>query len=212
MKTFDEAMLTVTEKYIISYQKENGRSPSLRVIGKEYAKFYGNSIAKVQRYVQELSRRGLVEYGSGTGIEISSNLLSGKTKPMPLVGSCPCGNPMLAVENIEGTFALPVEIFGSTPHFMLKAVGHSMINAGIDDGDHVVVRQQNYANSGDIVIALIDDSATAKVFIPKKNKVILRACNDSVDDEGNRVYPDIVIDKCEILGVVDKVIHTPRVR
>ncbi|NCA93512.1 repressor LexA, partial [bacterium] len=134
--------------------------------------------------------------------------MSGKTKPMPLVGSCPCGNPMLAVENIEGTFALPVEIFGTTPHFMLRAVGHSMVNAGIDDGDYMIVRQQNYANSGEIAIALMDDYATAKVFLLNKNKIILRACNDSVDDNGSRVFPDIVTDKCEILGVVDKVIHT----
>lgn len=212
MKPYDAAMLTVTERFIKDYQKENGRSPSLRIIGREYSKFYGNSIAKVQRYVQELSRRGLVEYGIGTGIEISSNLISGKTRPMPLVGACPCGNPMLAVENIEGNFALPVEIFGATPHFMLRAVGHSMVNAGIDDGDYMIVRQQNYAETGEIVIALIEDSATAKVFLRKANEVILRACNDSVDDKGNRVYPDLVIDKCEILGVVDKVIHTPRVR
>lgn len=212
MKPYNESMLSATEEFITNFQKENGKSPSLRVISKTYPNFFGNSIAKVQRYVQELSRRGLIAYGAGVGIETSQKLLSGKTKPVSLVGSCPCGNPMLAIENIEGTYALPVELFGSAQHFILRASGHSMINAGIEDGDYMVVRQQNCADPKDIIIALIGDSATAKVFLPRKNKVVLRACNDSVDKEGNRVYKDIVVDNCEILGVVDKVIHTPRVR
>lgn len=212
MKTYDEAMLTATEEFVKNYQHENGKSPSLRDIGKAYQKFYGNSIAKVQRYVQELSRKGLLEYSGGNGIQTESKLLSGKTRPMSLVGSCPCGMPMLAIENVEGTYSLPVEIFGTAPHFMLRAVGHSMINAGIEDGDYMIVREQNYADAGEIIIALIDDSATAKVFIPKKNKVILRACNDSTDKDGSRVYADIIVKSCEILGVVDKVIHTPRAK
>lgn len=212
MKPYDEAMLGATEEYVRNYQKENGKSPSLRMIGKSYEKFFGNSIAKVQRYVQELSRRGLLKYSNGNGIMTSRPLLSGKTKPISLVGNCRCGAPMLAIENVEGTYSLPVEIFGNSPHFMLKAVGHSMINAGIEEGDYMIVREQDCADSGDIVIALIDDSATAKVFLPQKHNVILRACNDSLDDKGNRVYEDIVVDNCAILGVVDKVIHTPHVR
>ncbi len=212
MKAYDESMLIATAEFVKQYQQSNGKSPSLRVIGKAYQKFYGNSIAKVQRYVQELSRKGLLEYSSGNGIQTNSKLISGKTKPISLVGACPCGTPMLATENIESTYSLPVEIFGSEPHFMLRAVGNSMINAGIEDGDYMIVRQQNYADPGQIIIALIDDSATAKVFIPKKNEIILRACNDSTDKDGNRLYEDIIVKSCQILGVVDKVIHTPRVR
>lgn len=210
MKTYDETMLGLTEKFVKKFQQENGKSPSLREVAKANMKFYGNSIAKVQRYLYELSRRGLIEYSNG--IKTSEKLSSGRTQTASLVGACPCGNPMLAIENIEGTYSLPVDIFGSEPHFMLRAVGHSMINAGIEDGDLMIVRQQNYANKGDIVIALIEESATAKVFLPKKDKVILRACNDSVNDDGSRVYADIVITNCEILGVVDKVIHTPKAR
>jgi repressor LexA len=212
MKPYKESMLMTTEDFVTKYQKENGKSPSLRVIAKAYPSFFGSSIAKVQRYVQELSRRGLINYGTGVGIETSPKLLSGKTKPVSLVGSCPCGNPMLAIENTEGTYSLPVEIFGADPHFMLRASGNSMINAGIEDGDFMIVREQNYADAGQIVIALIEESATAKVFLPDKDKVILRACNDTKDRDGNRVYADIVVENCVIMGVVDKVIHTPRVR
>lgn len=212
MKPYDERMLKAVEEFVVNYQKKSGKSPALRVIGKAYPGFFGNSIAKIQRYVQELNKRGLIQYGAGVGIKTSPKLLSGKTRTVPLVGNCPCGNPMTAIENIEGSYALPVEIFGSAPHFILRAVGHSMIEAGIDDGDYMIVRQQNYAEKNEIVIALIDDSTTAKVFIPKKNSIVLRACNSLLDDNGKRVYKDIVVENCEILGVVDKVIHTPRVK
>ena len=210
MRSYNEQMLKATEEFIVNYQKTNGKAPSLRVIGKAFQSFYGNSIDKVQRYVKELSIRGLINYNEG--IQVMSQFLSGKTNIIPIVGDCPCGNPIMAVENIEGSYALPVELFGNTPHFILRAVGYSMINAGIDDGDLMIVRQQNDANAGDIVIALIDDTATAKVYLPQKDGVILRACNDSVDFEGNKVYKDIVVKRCQILGKVDKVIHTPRVR
>lgn len=212
MKPYDESMLKAVEEFVANYQKKNGMSPALRIIGKTYPKFFGNSIAKIQRYVQELDKRGLIRYSMGVGIETSPKLLSGKTQAVSLVGNCPCGTPMTAIENIEGTYSLPVEIFGNTPHFILRAVGHSMIEAGIDDGDYMIVRQQNYAEKNEIVIALIEDSATAKVFIPKKNSVVLRACNSLLDDNGKKVYKDIVAENCEILGVVDKVIHTPRVK
>lgn len=212
MRNYDGAMLSATELFVKNYQKENGRSPSLRTIGKAYPRFYGNSVAKVQRYVQELCRRGLLEYGEGNGIKTAERLFSGKTRPTSLVGSCPCGKPMLAVENVEGTYALPTEIFGSDYHFMLRAVGYSMIDAGIEDGDLMVVREQNYADAGQIIIALINDEATAKVYLPLKNKVVLRVCNGATDEYGERVYADIVTKQCEILGVVDKVIHTPRAK
>lgn len=210
MKSYSEQMLASTLEYIKAYQRENGRSPSIRTIAKAFPNFYGSSIGRVQRYLAELTRRGQIEYDNG--IKASPKYLSGKTIKAPLVGSCPCGTPMLAEENIESTYALPVELFGSTPHFLLVAIGHSMIDAGISEGDLMIVRQQNTANNGDIVIALIDDSATAKVFHKKGNKIVLSPCNDTLDENSNRIYNDIVVDSCEILGVVDKVLHTPKAR
>ena len=118
--------------------------------------------------------------------------------------------PILAEEYIEGSYALPVELFGREEHFLLHAKGYSMIDKGIYDGDIIVAKRQNTAEAGQVVVALIDDEATTKIFLPKKGHCILRAANDSTDEEGKRCYPDIVTDHCEILGVVDNVIHRVR--
>ena len=128
-----------------------------------------------------------------------------------IVGTCPCGEPVLAVENITATVALPVEIFGSEEHFILKAKGSSMIKRGIFDGDLMVVRVQNTANVGEVVIARVNnEDATAKVLARKRGKYYLEAANDSEDENGKRLYPDIhPVGDWEILGVVDNVIHSP---
>ena len=82
-----------------------------------------------------------------------------------------------------------------------------MIDKGIFDGDILFVKKQESADAGQVVIALIDDDATAKIFLPRKDKIILRAANESTDKNGNRLYPDIVVKECRILGVVDNVLH-----
>lgn len=88
--------------------------------------------------------------------------------------------------------------------------GTVCVDKGIYDGDIIVAKRQNTAEAGEVVVALIDDEATTKIFLPKKRRFVLRAANDSTDEEGNRCYPDIVTDHCEILGVVDNVIHRVR--
>ena len=90
---------------------------------------------------------------------------------------------------------------------MLRAKGSSMIEKGIVDGEVLFVKKQETAEAGQIVIALIDEDATAKIFLPRKDKVILRAANSSTDKNGNRLYPDIIVKECRILGVVDNVLH-----
>ena len=130
---------------------------------------------------------------------------------MSIVGSCPCGEPVLAVENIVATVALPVEIFGAEQHFILKAKGNSMIKRGIFDGDLMVVKVQKSANVGEVVIARVNnEEATAKVLAKKNGKYYLKPANDEVDKYGERVYQDIhPKGEWEILGVVDNVIHSP---
>lgn len=85
-----------------------------------------------------------------------------------------------------------------------------MVDKGIYDGDIIVAKRQNTAEAGQAVVALVDDEATTKIFLPKKGHYVLRSANDSTDEEGNRCYPDIVTDRCEILGVVDNIIHRVR--
>lgn len=111
----------------------------------------------------------------------------------------PCGGPILAIENIEGTFALPEEIFGSGELFMLRAEGTSMIGAGVDDGDILVIRKQNFADSGDIVVAIMGEEVTLKRFIPQKDHIILRPENPA--------FQDILLKEVNIIGVLVRSIH-----
>lgn len=113
---------------------------------------------------------------------------------VPLVGNVAAGTPILAEENIEDTLTLPTEIVGDAPSFMLSVRGESMIDAGIHDGDYVVVKEQPVADNGDIVVALIDDGATVKRFFREDDMIRLQPENPSMDP--------ILVDDCSICGKV----------
>ncbi len=100
---------------------------------------------------------------------------------VPIVGKVTAGQPVLAVENIEDTFPVPVNFVENTSAFMLSVEGESMIEAGILDGDYVLVKQQNVASNGDIVVALLEDEATVKRFYKEKNYIRLQPENQSMD-------------------------------
>ena len=117
---------------------------------------------------------------------------------VPVVGTVACGSPILAEENIEEYVTLPAALFGRGNFFLLRARGDSMINAGIADGDLVLVRQQDTAEYNQIAVALIDDEATLKRFRPEGDRVVLHAENPN--------YDDIVVDRCAVQGVAVKVI------
>ncbi len=114
---------------------------------------------------------------------------------VPLIGTVAAGQPILAVENIEGYFPIPAEIMPNAQSFMLKVKGESMVNAGILDGDQVLVKQQPTASNGDIVVALVDDSATVKTFYKENGYYRLQPENDSMD-------PIIIHGDIQILGKV----------
>jgi repressor LexA len=119
-----------------------------------------------------------------------------------IVGSVPCGSPQYEEENIEEYISLPTAIFGKGDFFILRASGNSMIEAGIDDGDLVVVKKQLYADDGDIVVALVDNQNTLKRFYRDNDnrKVILHP--------ENKRMKDIVVDDCFIQGVACHVIKS----
>ena len=117
-----------------------------------------------------------------------------KIVDVPLVGDVAAGEPILAEENITDTISLPTDIVGDSPSFMLTVRGESMIEAGINDGDYVVVREQPVADNGDIVVALIEDGATVKRFYREKGHIRLQPENSSMD-------PIITAD-CTIAGKV----------
>lgn len=212
MKRIDETKLNEVYQYICDCHSKKGRSPTYREIANACNI---NSTGWVSSLVRMLEERELIELekqGSRYVISVPHNLSTGNTIPASIVGSCPCGEPVLAVENILSTVSLPVEIFGTEEHFILKAKGNSMIKRGIFDGDLMVVRVQNTANVGDVVIARVNcsEDATAKVLAYSNGKYYLKAANDTLDKNGERVYRDIYPEgDWDILGVVDNVIHAP---
>lgn len=117
-----------------------------------------------------------------------------ETVNIPIVGKVTAGTPILAVENIEDTFPVPIEFVGNDVTFMLAISGESMINAGILDGDYILVKQQNTASNGDIVVALLDDEATVKRFYKEDGHIRLQPENDTMKP--------IIIDDVVILGKV----------
>lgn len=211
MRKFDEAKLQSVYEFIVECQNEERRSPTYREIANACSI---NSTAWVSKLVNVLEERGLIELtqkDNKRSIHTPRKLTAGKSKTATIVGSCPCGEPILATENIVATVALPVEIFGNEEHFILKAVGHSMVKRGIFDGDLMVVRMQNVAELGEVVIARVNqDEATAKVLQKKNGRYYLAPANDATDENGKRIYKNIYPKgEWEILGVVDHVIHRP---
>ncbi|KPU28149.1 hypothetical protein TR13x_02085 [Caloranaerobacter sp. TR13] len=113
---------------------------------------------------------------------------------IPVVGKVTAGEPILAVQNIEDMFPLPLDFIQSDKVFILSVKGESMIEAGILDGDYVIVRQQNYANNGDIIVALIDDEATIKRFFKEADHIRLQPENQYLEP--------IIVNDVKILGKV----------
>ena len=124
----------------------------------------------------------------------SFNLSRREVVNVPMVGTVAAGQPILAQEHIEGYFPIPAEYMPNTDCFMLKVKGESMINAGIFDGDYIMVRQQNVASNGEMIVALVDDSATVKTFYKENGHYRLQPENDSMDP--------IIVDDVQILGKV----------
>lgn len=197
MKVIDENKVNCVLDFIKTFQVKEGRSPSYRQIASA-ARF--PSLATAQRYVKILQSRGLIERNDLGRIITPRKLETGNTIVAPLVGQVACGKPIFAEENIEGTFALPTEIFGNNKMMLLHAKGVSMIGAGINDGDLIVATITNFADDGEIVVALINDSATVKRLYRKNGYAILYAENPK--------YDDIVTKELTIQGVVKHVIHS----
>ncbi len=196
MKAFNEALLIKLQEFIQGEQLKKGKSPSYREIMRQVG---FSSLSVVGRYVDLLEMRGQLKKTCDGKIAFSQGFDCGKTIVAPLVGTVTCGKPILAQENIESVEHLPSGIFGSGDLFLLHAQGDSMIEAGIADGDLLVVKQTSSAENGQIVVALIDDSATVKTFYKHKNHVALHPENPR--------YEDIIVQDVKILGVVGHCIH-----
>lgn len=127
-------------------------------------------------------------------IDESFQMVRNEMTSIPIVGTVAAGQPILASQNIDGYFPLPVEYVPNTDTFVLKVKGDSMINIGIFNGDSIFVECCNTARNGDVVVALIDDSATVKTYYKENGHIRLQPENDQMDP--------IIVDDCQILGKV----------
>lgn len=198
----NEELFCNIEKAINNYKDDNGgASPSVREIAAEV----GVNYSTVSRYLKQMKEDGIIEYGGHRNISTrESRSTSEATVKVAVLGTVACGIPSFAEENIEEYVRLPIALFGRGDFYILRASGNSMINVGIDDGDLVLIRQQNYADAGQIVVALIEDEATLKRYYPEpeNRRVRLHPENDSMSD--------LYVDNCMIQGVALKVLKELR--
>lgn len=198
----EKAILKFIEKQVI----EDGYPPSVREIGKAVGL---NSTATVHGYLAKLKDKGyikkedkkgrtlkLLKGSSGEAIKTADKDFYTQKEliDVPLVGKITAGEPILAVENISDTFPIPIDFVGNSDCFMLTVRGESMIEAGILNGDYILVRKQNNAINGEIVVALIEDEATVKTFYKEKDHIRLQPQNPTMEP--------IIVPNCEILGKV----------
>lgn len=193
MRALNLERLCAIEQYIIEYQKESGQSPSYRQIMHAMDM---SSLNLVQRYVLKLESEGRISRTRYGNIDVLPQLKPSGSAMACLVGGIACGKPTEAIENIEECYALPRALFGDGELFLLKAFGDSMVDIGINKDDLIVLRQQNTANDGDIVAALVEGESTLKRIYHKGRRIILHP--------ENKIMKDIVVnaEDCIIQGVL----------
>ena len=182
--------------FLKSEIKKNGYPPSVREICDAVGL---SSTSTVHAHLGSLERKGYIRRSpaKNRSTEILEEDFYNGTQELayvPILGSVAAGVPIFADENIEGTFPIPIDHVKNDNCFMLNVIGDSMMDEGILDGDLVLVRQQQTATNGDIVIALIDDSATVKFFYREAGHIRLQPANDA--------FSPMIMDDCEILGKV----------
>ncbi len=187
--------------FVNRHSVEKGYPPSVR----EICQAVGfKSTSTVHAYIKKLEEEGQIAKDATKPralkiLDESEKSLEGyiadqEIDNIPVLGKITAGAPILAVENIEETFPIPVQYLENSASFMLKVRGDSMLNAGILDGDYILVKQQPTADNGDMVVALIEDEATVKTFYKEKGHFRLQPENPA--------YEPIIVDNLSILGKV----------
>ncbi|MDO5336923.1 MAG: transcriptional repressor LexA [Eubacteriales bacterium] len=193
--------ITPKQQQILDFMKNEilnrGFPPSVREICEAVNL---KSTSSVHAHLETLERNGYIRRDATKprAIEIiddNFNLTRREVVNVPLIGTVAAGQPLLAVENIESYFPVPAEFMPNAQSFLLTVKGESMINAGILDGDKVLVQQQSTAENGDMVVALVGDSATVKTFYKEDGYYRLQPENDTME-------PIIVDGELQILGKV----------
>ncbi len=196
----DERGLTSKQLEIMNFIKQEilskGYPPTVRDICEAVGL---KSTSTVHAHLERLEMKGLIRRDptKPRAIELVDDEFTVIRKEMvnvPVVGQVAAGQPLLAVENISNYFPIPVEYMPNQQTFMLRVKGESMVNAGIFSGDLILVEQTQDVRNGDIVVALVDDSATVKTFFKEKDHIRLQPENDHMDP--------IIVNDCSILGNV----------
>lgn len=183
-------------EYIKSQILERGFPPAVRDICEAV---HLKSTSSVHSHLETLEKNGYIRRDptKPRAIEIlddTFNLMRREMVNVPMVGRVAAGEPLLAEQNIQNYFPIPMEFMPNHQTFMLKVKGESMINAAILDGDYVLVEEQKTARNGEIIVALIDDGATVKTFYKEEGIIRLQPENDTMDP--------IIVEDCVILGKV----------
>lgn len=194
MRSKDRGLMVAIEKFVSEFTDRNGVAPTMQ----EIADALGRGKTTIHRYITQMCNDGVLSYSGWRTTKVTK--ASSPVVSVPILGSIACGIPKFAEENIEEYVKLPVSLFGSGDFFILKAYGDSMIEAGIDDGDLVLIRQQNSAEEGQIVVALVEDEATLKRYYPEPKQHRIRLHPE------NSQMTDIYVDNCEIQGIAVKVL------
>lgn len=188
------------QREILEYMKQEilnkGYPPTVRDICEAV---HLKSTSSVHSHLETLEKNGYIRRDptKPRAIEIiddNFNLTRREMVNVPLVGRVAAGEPILAVENVESYFPVPSEYMPNAEAFMLKVKGDSMVNVGIFDGDQILIEKTSTANNGEIVVALVDDSATVKTFYKEDDYIRLQPENDTM--------APIILDDCEIIGKV----------
>ena len=197
MQTKKQDLTNKIKHFIEEYYGQYGTSPTIRCI----AENVGCSKSNVSIYIDYLKEQGLMEIGENGYETDVTKATDTKVVAAPKLGYIPCGPLSEEYECIDGYVRLPASFVGNAKScFLLTATGNSMIDVGINDGDLVLVRQQNEANYNDIVVALVENEVTLKRFRPdpENKRIILHP--------ENKRMKDIVVKECKIQGVAIKVI------
>lgn len=197
--------ITAKQSQILEYIKNEilnkGYPPSVRDICEAVGL---RSTSSVHAHLETLEKNGYIRRASSKNraIEIvddAFNLTRREVINVPVIGQVAAGQPILAVENITNYFPIPAEYMSHNETFILSVRGDSMVNAGIFQDDLIIVKRQNTADNGQIVVALVDDSSTVKRFYKEDGHYRLQPENDFMEP--------IIVDKVEILGIVTGLIR-----
>lgn len=192
--------ITNKQKEILEYIKEiiltRGYPPAVREICEAVNL---KSTSSVHSHLETLEKNGYIRRDptKPRAIEIcddSFQMVRTEMVSLPVIGQVAAGQPILAEENIESYFPVPADLVPSGESFVLKVKGDSMINVGIYNGDQIFVNSCNSASNGEMIVALVEDSATVKTFYKEDGHIRLQPENDFMDP--------IIVDDCQILGKV----------